>query len=88
MSNTRPPARAPYMATIAEENEWLRETNEFYAAAAADFGFTHYVKGLRNGSAAAAIVWFVKEVGTDRTVEMFEDRIEALSALDMIEAEA
>jgi len=80
-----PPARLPRMATIDQENEWLWHYNEYSAANAADEGFTYYLKGLRNGSASGSIVWMVKEVGTDKTVEMFQNQDEALKALDAME---
>ena len=90
MTNTLThPGRFPYMASIFEENEWLRSYNNYSAANAADEGFTHYLKGLRFGtSALSPIVWCVKEVATDLTVSRHEDQMDALKALDAIEAQS
>lgn len=82
------PGPFPYMATIAEENEWLMAMNDYEATNAADKGYTYYVKGLRNGSPSATIIWWVKETLTDRPIDGFEDRMEALKALDAMEAQS
>ena len=86
-ANLQHPGPFPYMATIAEENEWLQQYNEYSAANAASEGYRHYLKGMRGGSSVGQIMWLVKEVATDMTAMMFEDQIDALEALDAIEGQ-
>lgn len=85
MSDIRPPARLRYMASIAEENEWLVDYNRYHAALAADKGYAFYLKGVRIGSPSASIVWWIKDAATHRLIDCFEDRDEALKALDAME---
>ena len=91
MSNTAitipHPGFPPRMATIAEENEWLVRYNRYHAADV-DRGYAFYLKGVRIGSPSAAIVWWIKDAATHRLIDCFEDRDEALKALDAIEAES
>ena len=79
------PGRFPYMATIAEENEWLSAYNRYHAALAADKGYAFYLKGVRIGSPSASIIWWIKDAATHRLIDCFEDRDEALKALDAME---
>lgn len=80
-----PPARPPYMASIAEENKWLIATNEYEEATATERGDTHYLKGMRTVSPYSAIIWWIKEAATNRFIDGFETRDEALKALDAME---
>lgn len=82
------PGPFPYMATIAEENEWLIATNEYEAVEAAEKGYTFHLKAQRNGSPSAQIIWWIKETETGRLIEGFENRDEALKALDASEAQS
>lgn len=89
MTNTLThPGPFPYMATIAEENDWLMAMNDYDATTAAERGDLYYLKATRNGGPAGTIYWSIKECMTDRLVEMFEDRSEALKALDALEAQS
>jgi len=80
-----PPARLPRMATIDQENEWLVDYNRYHAALAADKGYAFYLKGVRIGSPSASIIWWIKDAATHRIIDCFEDRDEALKALDAME---
>ena len=84
-TNLNPPARPRYMASIAEESEWLVDYNRYHAALAADKGYAFYLKGVRIGSPSASIIWWIKDAATHRLIDCFEDRDEALKALDAIE---
>ena len=87
--NIHHPGFLPYMATRAEESEWLGRYNRYHAALAADKGYAFYLKGSRHGTSYLnPVVWMVKEVATGLTVEKFEDRDEALKALDAIEGQS
>jgi hypothetical protein len=82
------PGLFPYMATIAEENEWLVRYNRYHAAIAAERGYRYYVKGLRNGTPSAMIIWWVKDTATHRLIDCFEDQIEAVLMIDAMEAQS
>jgi len=85
MSNIHHPGFPPHMASIVEENEWLVDYNRYHAALAADKGYAFYLKGVRIGSPSASIVWWIKDAATHRLIDCFEDRDEALKALDALE---
>ena len=85
MSNIHHPGLFPYMATIAEENEWLVRYNRYHAAIAAVRGYRYYLKGVRIGSPSASIVWWIKDAATHRLIDCFEDQIDALAAVDAME---
>ena len=78
------PGFPPPMATISQMNEWLLRYNAFHAADV-DRGYAFNLKGGRYGSRTAAIVWWIVEAETGRLSKGFEDRDEALKALDAIE---
>lgn len=82
------PGPFPHMATFAEENEWLIAINNYDKAEAAADGFRFHLAGMRNGSRFGSIIWWIKETATDRLIADYEDRMEALKALDALEAQS
>ena len=84
-TNTAYPSYPPHMATLDQENEWMVGWNDYQRTMASEAGFRFFIRVGRAGGPQGAFRWVIKEVDTDRPVEMFEDRGEAFKALDAME---